>query len=467
MPEPSAPSDRADSRTAAEGLPDLEALRARLGPRLLTDPDQVAPYCRDASRAVPDGPAHAVVLAAGTADVSAALTWANEHRVPVSVRGGGTGLSGGAVSYPSGLVVSLEAMTEIIDIDMGNRLADVQAGVITADLDAAARERGLFFPPDPASSRTSTVAGNIASNAGGLRGVAHGVLGDSVAALEVVLADGRVLRTGRRTTKDATGYDLTSLFVGSEGTLGVITAATVRLKAVPPGQPRMFRVSFDDIEDAGRAVMAIVSSPARPEVLEMIDALGVEIIEDYQPSGLPRPEAALLIGQTVGTDAQEQAEAILRICTEHGGTEGEIFADEELLEARRRSHPALVARGMRVSSDVGVPVAALAQMVTGVKRIGAEHGRRVSIVAHAGDGNLHPTVEAGAGEDEYAAAQAVIDDITRFALELGGTVSGEHGIGSLKRHALAWQVEPVSREMQAGIKAVFDPNGILTPGRGI
>ncbi|WP_434080932.1 FAD-binding oxidoreductase [Sanguibacter sp. Z1732] len=218
MPEPIAPSDRADGRTAPEGLPDLEALRVRLGPRLLTDPDQVAPYCRDASRAVPDGPAHAVVLAADTADVSAALAWANEHRVPVSVRGGGTGLSGGAVSYPSGLVVSLEAMNRIIDIDMGNRLADVQAGVITADLDAAARERGLFFPPDPASSRTSTVAGNIASNAGGLRGVAHGVLGDFVAALEVVLADGRVLRTGRRTTKDATGYDLTSLFVGSEGT---------------------------------------------------------------------------------------------------------------------------------------------------------------------------------------------------------------------------------------------------------
>lgn len=449
------------------GLPDLAVLQERLGDRLLTDPEQVAPYCRDASRAVPQEPAVAVVLAARTADVSAALAWANDHRVPVSVRGGGTGLSGGAVSYSGGLVVSLERMNRVLDVDVANRLADVQGGVITADLDAQAREHGLFFPPDPASSRTSTVAGNIATNAGGLRGVAHGVLGDSVAALEVVLADGRVLRTGRRTTKDATGYDLVSLFVGSEGTLGVITGATVRLKPVPPGRPRTFGVSFDSIEDAGRAVTAIVASPAQPEVLEMIDALGVEIIEDYQPSGLPRPEAALLLGQTVGADARVQAEMILRICAEHGGTDATVSTGEELLEARRRSQPALVARGMRVSSDVGVPVAALAQMVTGVKRIGAEHGRRVSIVAHAGDGNLHPTVESGQGQAEYAAAQAVIDDITRFALELGGTVSGEHGIGSLKRHALAWQVEPVSRQMQAGIKAVFDPNGILTPGRAI
>lgn len=465
MPEPQE-SERSDLPPG--GLGDLADLARQLGPRLLTDVEQVAPYCRDASRAEPDGVAQAVVLATSTDDVSAALVWANAHRVPVSVRGGGTGLSGGAVSYSGGLVLSLEQMDQVLDVDAANRLADVQAGVITADLDAVAREHGLFFPPDPASSRTSTVAGNIATNAGGLRGVAHGVMADSVAALEVVLADGRILRTGTRTTKNATGYDLTSLFVGSEGTLGIITAATVRLKPIPAGSPRTFCASFDDIEGAGRAVTAIWSSPAHAEVLEMIDALGAEIIAEYRPgSGLPRPGAALLLGQCVGPDAQAHAEAIVEICAGHGAIDIEISAGEELLEARRLSHPALVARGMRVSSDVGVPVAALAQMVTGVQRIGAEHGRRVSIVAHAGDGNLHPTVEAGQGPEEYAAAQAVIDDITRFALELGGTVSGEHGIGSLKLHGLAWQLDETSRQVQRGIKAVFDPHHILTPGRGI
>lgn len=448
-------------------MPDISTLAQTLGPHLLTDTEQVAPYSRDASRAEPDGTPLAVVLAHSTDDVAAALSWANSHRVPVSVRGGGTGLSGGAVGYPGGLVISLEKLTAITDIDVPNRLADVQAGVITANLDAAAREHGLFYPPDPASASTSTVAGNIATNAGGLRGVAHGVMADSVAALEVVLADGRVLRTGRRTTKNATGYDLTSLFVGSEGTLGVITGATVRLKPVPQGEPHTFLASFDDIADAGRAVTAIWASTTRPEVLELMDALAVQIISEYRPSGLPAPRAALLLGQTVGPDARDQAEQVLAVCRSHGAQHGDVTTGDELLEARRLSHPALVARGMRVSNDVGVPVAALAQMVTGVKRIGAEHGRRVTIVAHAGDGNLHPTVEAGDSPEERAAAQAVIDDITRLALSLDGTVSGEHGIGSLKLHALAWQNDETSRQMQRGIKAVFDPHSILTPGRGL
>lgn len=445
----------------------LDDLRERLGAAVLTDAEAMAPYARDTSRAAPEGSPVAVVLAETTDQVSAALAWATAHRVPVSVRGAGTGLAGGAVGYRDGLVVSLERMNRIIAIDPANRLADVEPGVITADLDRAAHEHGLFFPPDPASARISTVGGNIATNAGGLRCVAHGVTTDSVAGLEVVLADGRVMRTGGRTIKDVTGLDLTSLFTGSEGTLGVITRATVRLKPVPEGEPRTFRASFARIEDAGAAVAAIVSGPARPEVLELLDALSVEIIESFHPSGLPLGDAAILVGQTVGPRAADDAAAILAVCAAHGSVASEISETDTLLEARRLSNPALNARGLRVSCDVGVPIAALAEMFLGVESVAREHGRRVSTVAHAGDGNLHCTVEAGESADEYAAAEAVIDDITRLALTLNGTVTGEHGIGSVKRHELGWQLDETAIDVQRAIKRALDPEGILTPGRGI
>lgn len=445
----------------------FDELRAALGGRLLEDPESLIAYSLDSSRAKPGGRPIGVVLATSTADVSFALAWANARGIPVSVRGAGTGLSGGAVAYAGGLVVSLEAMNRIVSIDVENRLADVEAGVVTADLDDAALAEGLFFPPDPASAQWSTIGGNIATNAGGLRCVAHGVTTDVVAALEVVLADGRVMRTGARTRKNTTGYDLTSLFTGSEGTLGVITAATVRLKPVPPGEPRTFRASFDDIEDAGRAVTAIVSGPATPEVLELIDARSVEIIEAFHPSGLPSPGAAMLVGQTVGLTAHETAGAITEICRAHGAAETEISASDSLLEARRLANPALTAQGLRVSCDVGVPVAELATVFRGIGEIAERHSRRIAVVAHAGDGNLHPTVEAGESPEEYAAAELVIDDITRLALSLGGTISGEHGIGSVKRHELPWQQDAAALDVQRAIKAALDPRGILTPGRAI
>ena len=446
---------------------DLDELHTLLGPRLVRDPELMAPYAVDTSRAVAEGAPLAVVLAESTADVAAALGWANRAGVKVSVRGAGTGLAGGAMAYADGLVVSLERMRTIIDIDVPNRLATVQPGVVTADLDAAARDHGLFFPPDPASARISTVGGNIATNAGGLRCVSHGVTSDAVAALEVVLADGRVMRSGARTRKNVVGYDLTRLIVGSEGTLGVITEATVRLKPVPPGSPRTFRASFGTLEDAGRAVTAIVNSAARPEVLELMDALSVEIIESFHPSGLTVPAGAMLVGQTVGWDAQEQAEAITAICRDVGADDTEISETDALLEARRLSNPALNARGLKISCDVGVPVAALAEVFHGIAEISAKHGKRVSTVAHAGDGNLHSTVESPDTPVGIREADAVIDDITRLALALGGTISGEHGIGSVKRHELGWQLDTVALSVQVAIKRALDPLGTLTPGRGI
>lgn len=445
----------------------LDDLRTRLGGRVITDPVRLSAVARDASRLGPDGAPLALVEAETTADVVQALSWAHHHRVPVSVRGGGSGLSGGAVAYPDGLVLSLERMNRIVQIDPVDRLAIVEPGVITADLDDAARAQGLFFPPDPASARISTIGGNIATNAGGLRCIAHGVTADSIAALEVVLADGRVMHTGALTRKNAVGLDLTRLFVGSEGTLGVITQATVRLKPVAPGTPHTFRASFDSLGAASAAVNAIMGGSPQPEVLELLDRHCVSAIEAFNPTGLVAPRAALLIGQTVGLNSLEEARALVAVCEAHGATDTGVDTSDALLEARRLMNPALSAQGLRVSCDVGVPVSKLGRVCEEIAEIAERHGQRVAIAAHAGDGNLHPTVLVGDSPGWYPIAERVIDDITELALSLGGTITGEHGIGALKHHQLHLQQDAVSLEVQRAIKHALDPHGILTPGRAI
>ena len=445
----------------------IEALRAELGDRVSTDPAVLAEFARDKSRFQPTGEPLGLVRARDTADVSRALAWAHAHRVPVSVRGAGTGLAGGAAAYDGGLILSLAEMNRILAVDPADRLATVQPGVVTADLDRVAREHGLFFPPDPASARMSTVGGNIATNAGGLRCIAHGVTRDAVAALEVVLADGTVLRTGARTRKNVVGLDLTSLFVGSEGTLGVITEATLRLKPIPIGATRTFRADFDSIGSAGAAVTEIVGSDVPVEVLELLDAESVRHIERFQPMGLHVPKAAVLIGQCVGAGASEAARRVVEICERHGAASATDLADASLLEARRVANPALRAAGLRVSCDVGVPVSRLAEMFAGIDEVAARHGRRVSVVAHAGDGNLHPTVEAEDTPEGYEAAAVVLDDITALALSFGGTISGEHGIGATKRHELPWQLDAGALRVNEAIKRALDPHGVLTPGRAI
>ena len=384
------------------------------------------------------------------------------------MRGSGTGLAGGANAYAEGLVISLAGMTEIVSIDPANRLAEVQAGVITADIDAAAAQYGLMYAPDPASYRESTIGGNIATNAGGLRCVKYGVTRDSVAGLEVVLANGDVIHTGSRSRKDVAGYDLTSLFVGSEGTLGVVTAATVRLRPRPHGEVLTFRATFAALESAGRAVTSIMSCLV-PEVLELMDRASVNIVERFQPTGLDaETAAAVLVGQFIGPNAAADVEKVRQLCLPIGALDVSIAEGDALLEARRITGRALSAQGLRVSSDVAVPISRLAEMFEAIQRIGAQERVSIPTFAHAGDGNLHPSViVAGDTPADLEHGERVLDLISDAALALGGTLSGEHGIGSLKRSSLPKQLYPRTLAAHRLVKTAFDPAGILSPGRGI
>ena len=451
------------------GTASLGALLSALPEQVLTAPDQLAAYCGDASRASLDGLPLAVVTAQATADVAVALRWANEHHVKVSVRGSGTGLTGGAVAYPDGLVVSLAGLNRVLGVDPANRLADVQAGVITADIDHAAAAYGLMYAPDPASYRESTIGGNVATNAGGLRCVKYGVTADSVAGLEVVLANGDVIRTGGRTRKDVVGYDLTRLFVGSEGTLGVVTAVTVRLIPRPTGDTVTFRAAFPTLAAAGVAVTALMATALVPEVLELMDRLSVDLVEKHYPTGLRIDgAAAVLVGQFIGRQAHEESAAASAVCRAAGAVDIDEAEGDVLLEARRVSGRALSAEGLRISSDVAVPIARLSDMFLAIEQIGREEGVAIPTFAHAGDGNLHPSVIVDpvdvAARDH---GELVLDRISNAALALGGTLSGEHGIGSLKRHALPQQLDRATLAAHRLIKDAFDPQHILSPGRGI
>ena len=449
--------------------PLLEELLVALPGRVLTAPEDVGAYCTDSSRASLDGLPLAVVTAQSTDDVATALGWANRHRVKVSVRGSGTGLTGGAVAYPDGLVVSLAAMDRILGIDPANRLADVQAGVVTAEIDRAAAAYGLMYAPDPASYRESTIGGNIATNAGGLRCVKYGVTADSVAGLEVVLASGDVVRTGGRTRKDVVGYDLTRLFVGSEGTLGVVTAATVRLVPRPTGDTMTFRAVFPTLASAGDAVTAIMGTTAVPEVMELMDRPSVDAVERHHPTGLSTDgAAAVLVGQFIGASARAQSADVARLCRDAGAMAVDEADGDILLEARRVTGRALSAEGLRVSSDVAVPIARLAEMFSVIEQISHEERVGIPTFAHAGDGNLHPSVIVDPADPVAREhGERILDRVSDAALALGGTLSGEHGIGSLKHHALAKQLDPPTLAAHRLVRDAFDPNHILSPGRGI
>lgn len=437
---------------------------------LLTDEGSRRAAATDRSGHRPATLPDAVVRATTVEEVVETLRWATASRTPVVPRGAGTGLAGGSSARAGEVVLDLSGMDRIVAVRPDDQVAVVEPGVLTADLDAAAGEHGLFYAPDPASAAISSIGGNIATNAGGLRCAKYGVTREAVLGLDLVLADGRRVTTGRQTVKGVAGYDLTGLVVGSEGTLAVVVGATLRLRP-PPAATATLAAHFDGLVAAAAASAALTAAGLQPSVQELVDAAGLEAVDAARGTALRSRGAALLLVQCDGHGARTEIDAVAGVLAPFA-TSWRATADpmeaEELLAARRAVLPALERTGDVFIEDVAVPRSQLAAAVAGVQAISARTGVRIATVAHAGDGNLHPVVvvERGTPVTEGApweAACAVFD----LALALGGTLTGEHGVGLLKRTWLHRELGEDSLALQRGIKAVFDPLGILNPGKGI
>ncbi|MBB5079558.1 FAD-binding oxidoreductase [Nonomuraea endophytica] len=445
------------------------ALRAAVpGLTVLDDADVMDSYRRDQAPGLPAGLPAAVAMPEDTAQVAAAVATAAEYGAPIVVRGAGSGLAGAANAVDGCLVLSTQRMNRILSVDPAERLATVQPGVINADLRRAVAEKGLFYPPDPGSYEMCTVGGNAATNAGGMCCVKYGVTGDYVRGLEAVLADGSVLRTGGRTVKGVAGYDLTSLLVGSEGTLAVITELSLALRPAP-APPRTIVAQFGSAAAAGAAVTAVLASGAEPSILEIIDATTLRAIEEWQPLGVEAGTAAMVIAQS-DSSHEEDLRLIEAACA---GASEVIVADdaaesEMLMQARRLAYPALERLGATLLDDVAVPLPKLVELIEGVEAIAKDRDMTVGLFGHAGDGNMHPTVVYPHGDaDAERRAFQVFDEIVALALRLGGTVTGEHGVGLLKRSWLERELGEPARRTQRAIKAALDPHDLLNPGKAI
>ncbi|KRE35966.1 FAD-linked oxidase [Janibacter sp. Soil728] len=437
---------------------------------VVIDADVVEAYRADMASLVEPGRPLAVVRPTSTTEVSRCLAWAQRTGTPVVPRGAGTGLSGGAAARDGSIVLSLERMDRIREIDHGNHLVVVEAGVVNADVSRAVAQHGLFYAPDPGSFEVSTIGGNLATNAGGMRCVKYGVTRQSVLGLEVVLADGRVLTTGGRTVKDVAGLDLTQLMIGSEGTLGVITAATLRVRPAP-AKTATFIASFGTLDQGSRALAAIFASGITPSVLEMLDRHTVNAVEDHQRMDLNRDAALLLIGQTDGGASVADADALVELCLEAGADMALATSDPEeghlFMHARRLAGWVVMEQGPTVIEDVAVPRTRIGEMLTRVEGISRAVGLPIATVGHAGDGNLHPMLRLpDQSEHSRRMGLEAADRICAAAIALDGTITGEHGVGELKREHLHQHLDATSIDVQVAIKRALDPGGILNPGRG-
>ncbi|QNG20290.1 FAD-binding protein [Rhodococcus triatomae] len=448
---------------------DLRKLAAQLPDgAVLTDPDLVEGYRRDWAKDPDAGRPLAVVRASCTADVQAVLRWASARRVPVVPRGAGSGLSGGATAVDGGLVLTTERMRRI-DVDPVTRTAVVQPGLLNAEVKKAVGEHGLWYPPDPSSFEICSIGGNAATNAGGLCCVKYGVTTDYVLGLEVVLADGTAVRLGGPRLKDSAGLSLTKLFVGSEGTLGIITEVIVRLL---PAQPPASTVvaSFATVEDATAAILSVTRA-MRPAMLEFMDRASIGAVEDALKMGLDRSAHAMLIAQSdsPGADRARETEFIAEAFARHHAPE--VFATDDQEEgeaftaARRFAIPAVERLGTLLLEDVGVPVPSLPDLILGIEEIARRREVLVAVIAHAGDGNTHPLiVHDPLDAAETARANAAFGEIMDLAISLGGTITGEHGVGRLKKAWLPDQVGPDVMELTRRIKTALDPDHLLNPG---
>ncbi|TLS37873.1 FAD-binding oxidoreductase [Pseudalkalibacillus caeni] len=437
--------------------------------RVIVDHESLVPFKSDYSS---EGTTPlAVVFPITTKEASEILLLANQYKTPVFPRGRGTSLSGGPVPVVEGIIMDSTKWTSTLEIDPNNLIAVASPGVITADIDKAASKHGLMYPPDPSSLDIATIAGNVAENAGGPRGLKYGVTGDYVLGLEIVTPEGKVMKTGGKTMKNVTGYDLTGLITGSEGTLAVVSQVT--LKLIPrPKETRTLSATFEDMTLAGNAVSAVLQNGLLPSKLEFIDQACIKAVEKFEPMDLPVFAEALLLAEVDGTgeNVQKEIDEIALIFENFGGCVTVAKNETEsnrLWKARKLVSPAIKALcSWKLSEDATVPVSQIPAMIKRLKTIGEKYNVPLVVFGHAGDGNLHPNLlldKEDAGQLERA--ELAVKEIFQSALELGGTLSGEHGIGMLKSPFLKNEVGETGIDMMRRIKKAWDPNNILNPGK--
>lgn len=451
----------------------IELQRALPVQCVFTDPDIIGAYSHDDAEWAPAGLAAALVRARTAEQVQIVVRLCIKHGRPIVARGSGTGLSGGANAIDGCVVLSLDKMTEIILIDVTERIAVVQPGVINDDLRTACAEHGLWYPPDPASSPWSSIGGNVATNAGGVCCVKYGVTRDYVLELQVVTGTGDLVRIGHRTAKGVAGYDLVGLMVGSEGTLGIVTEVTVRLLPLP--DPGITVVGyFSSLHDAGAAVAEVTRASLVPAAFELVDKHCLAAVDAWKNMDLSVDAEVLLLARSDerGSSGEQTADGIIACFDKVGATftarSSTAEEAEMLFSARRLAYPALERLGPVLTEDVCVPKAAIPSMLAIIETAAQQHGIKIANIAHVGDGNLHPLLITPHDDPESRSrAQAAFEDIINGALELGGTVTGEHGVGLLKRDGLARELSAPVIAMHHSVKRALDPHNIMNPGKAI
>jgi len=450
----------------------ITKLQETIGPeKVLSSPVDLIAYSFDGTfeQHLPD----AVVLPETNEDVSTVVRVAAQYDAPIVPRGMASGLAGGSIPIRGGIILSLTRMNRILEIDRENMIATVQAGVVTADLQAEVEKLGLFYPPDPSSNKQSTIGGNVACNAGGPRCLKYGVTENYVLGLTVVLADGRIMKTGGKAIKYVTGFNIDQLFVGSEGALGIITEVILRLIAKPP-YARTALVHFPTLDDAGRSVQAVLMRGLVPAAMELLDETAIACIEEAMHLGLPLDVEALLVVESDGADedaVQREIDAIADICLQTGASRVDVAHDEKerdnLWRARRSISPSLARRAPnKLGEDITVPRSAIPEAIRRIKDISARYGLPIVVFGHAGDGNLHPNILFDRRDPaQWAKVEQMVGEVFRVALDLGGTLSGEHGIGTFKLPYMRDALGLASINIQWRIKQALDPQNILNPGK--
>jgi glycolate oxidase len=450
----------------------IDRLKEAIGAeRVLSSPVDLVAYSFDGTfeQRLPD----VVVLPETTEEVSAIVRLASQYDVPIVPRGMASGLAGGSIPVRGGIVLSLTRMNRVLEIDEENMIATVEAGVVTADLQAEVEKLGLFYPPDPSSIKQSTIGGNVACNAGGPRCLKYGVTEDYVLGLTIVLADGRVVKTGGKAIKYVTGFNIGQLFVGSEGALGIITEVILRLIARPP-YARTALVHFPTLEDASRSVHAVLTRGLVPATLELLDETAIECIEEAMHLGLPLDVEAILLIESDGADEESvrrEIDVIADICLETGASRVDVARSEEeraaLWRARRSVSPSLARKAPnKLGEDITVPRSAIPEAVRRIKAISEQYGLPIVVFGHAGDGNLHPNILFDRRDaEQWEKVEQIVGEIFQVALDLGGTLSGEHGIGTFKLPYMHQALGPASINIQWRIKQALDPQNILNPGK--